>query len=97
MSSPHNRNVGRGVSSRRSAQLPAFCRSRRPTVTVLVSSLSSLRFLVLVGLAVQLSTLLLVIAGPVPPRPKVSTSTVSRFESGTAGGGAAPVTPLAER
>ena len=38
-------------------QLPAFCRTRRPTTTVYVSSLRGLYRL-----------LLLVIAGPVPPR-----------------------------
>jgi len=50
-------------------QLPAFCRSRRPTtVAVTASSLAAMRLLGLLGLTVQLSTLLLVLAGPVPPR-----------------------------
>jgi|694.fasta_scaffold09149_7 hypothetical protein len=50
-------------------QLPVFCRTRRPTtVAVTASSLIALRLLVLLGLAFQLSTLLLVLAGPVPPR-----------------------------
>ena len=49
-------------------QLPAFCRSRRPVVMVTASSIANLRLLVLLGLLFQLSTLLLVIAGPVPPR-----------------------------
>lgn len=48
-------------------QLPAFCRTRRPTATVSVSSLAALQRLVLLVLVFQLSTLLLVIAGPVPP------------------------------
>jgi len=59
------------VSSRgggRRPQLPAFCRTRRPTtVAVSVSSLNALHLLVLLGLLFQLSTLLVVIAGPVPP------------------------------
>ena len=37
-------------------QLPAFCRSRRPTVMVTASSLIGLRGLVLLGLAFQIST-----------------------------------------
>ena len=70
MSSPHNRNVGRGVSSRRSAQLPAFCRSRSSrSQLVSVSNLRNLQRLLLLVLLFQLSTLLLVIAGPLPPRP----------------------------
>ena len=47
---------------------PAFCRTRRPTLLVTASSLVCLRGLVLLVLVFQLSTLLLVIAGPVPPR-----------------------------
>ena len=59
-------------------QLPAFCRSRRPTtVAVTASSLAAMRLLGLLGLTVQLSTLLLVLAGPVPPRPAASTSTIT--------------------
>ena len=60
-------------------QLPAFCRSRRPVVTVTASSITNLRLLVLLGLLFQLSTLLLVIAGPVPPR--VSPATVTNHFS----------------
>ena len=56
-------------------QLPAFCRSRRPTVMVTASSLIGLRGLVLLGLAFQLTTLLVVIAGPVPPRLAPATDT----------------------
>jgi hypothetical protein len=47
-------------------QLPAFCRTRRPTVMVTVSSLAGLRLLVFLVLLFQLSTLLLVLAGPMP-------------------------------
>ena len=53
-----------GVNRRPSPQLPAFCRSRRQiTTTVRVSSLQQLLWLVL---ALQLSTILLLLAGPVP-------------------------------
>jgi hypothetical protein len=79
-------------------QLPAFCRSRRPTtVAVTASSLSCLRGLLLLGLAFQLSTLLLVLAGPVPPRPMSSTNTVFRPDAGTDAGEVPPVTPLSDR
>ena len=89
------------VSSRcggRRPQLPAFCRTRRPTtVAVSVSSLNALRLLVLLGLLFQLSTLLLVLAGPVPPQPLASTNTVFRPDAATDAGEAPPVTPLSER
>ena len=78
-------------------QLPAFCRSRRPTVMVTASSLSCLRGLVLLGLAFQLSTLLLVLAGPVPPRPVSSANTLSRPDAGTDAGEVQPFTPLSDR
>ena len=78
-------------------QLPAFCRSRRPTVMVTASSLAGLRGLVLLGLAFQLSTLLLVLAGPVPPRPMASTNTVFRPDAGTDAGEVPPVTPHSDR
>jgi hypothetical protein len=79
-------------------QLPAFCRTRRPTtVAVTASSLASLRALVLLGLAFQLSTLLLVLAGPVPPRPMASTNTVFRPDAGSDAGDVPPVTPLSDR
>jgi hypothetical protein len=75
-------------------QLPAFCRTRRPTtVAVTPSSLVGLRGLVLLGLLFQLSTLLLVLAGPVPPRPGISANTA--FRSAVAGGSSA--TPLSDR
>jgi hypothetical protein len=78
-------------------QLPAFCRSRRPTVMVTASSLACLRGLVLLGLAFQISTLLLVLAGPVPPRPMASTNTLSRPDAGTDAGEVHHVTPLSDR
>ena len=78
-------------------QLPAFCRSRRPTVMVTASSLACLRGLVVLGLAFQLSTLLLVLAGPVPPRPMASTNTLSRPDAGTDAGEVHHVTPLSDR
>lgn len=56
-----------GISRRPSPQLPAFCRSRRPsTTTVRTSSLQQLNWLLWLVLALQLSTLLLVLADPVP-------------------------------
>ena len=77
----HNAGAWRGRPPHRpSPQLPAFCRSRRPStvaVTVTVSSLAAMRLLGLLGLTLQLSTLLLVLAGPVPPRPAASTSTIT--------------------
>ena len=78
-------------------QLPAFCRTRRPTVMVTASSLAGLRGLVLLGLAFQLSTLLLVLAGPVPPRPMASSNTVFRPDAGIDAGDVPPVTPLSDR
>jgi hypothetical protein len=49
-------------------QLPAFCRTRRPiTTTVRLGSLRQLHWLLWLVLALQLSTVLLVVAGPVPP------------------------------
>ncbi|CAK6692497.1 hypothetical protein BBFGKLBO_01247 [Synechococcus sp. CBW1107] len=48
-------------------QLPAFCRTRRPiTTTVRLSSMRQLQWLLWLVLALQLSTVLLVLAGPVP-------------------------------
>ena len=56
-----------GVTRRPSPQLPAFCRTRRPiTTTVRVTTLQQLLWLLRLVLALQLSTLLLVLAGPVP-------------------------------
>ena len=78
-------------------QLPAFCRSRRPTVMVTASSLSCLRGLVLLGLAFQLSTLLLVLASPVPTRPATSPNALFRSDAGSDAAELPPVTPLSDR
>jgi hypothetical protein len=60
-------------------------------------SLSCLRGLVLLGLAFQLSTLLLALAGPVPTRPVTSPNTVFRSDAGSDAAELTPVTPLSER
>jgi hypothetical protein len=82
--------VGGGRPQGGKPQLPAFCRTRRPTTTVYVSSLRGLYRLLLLVLVFQLSTLLLVIAGPVPPRlmPARATTVFA-----PAAGGASSVTP----
>ncbi|MCP9831006.1 hypothetical protein KBZ14_06310 [Synechococcus sp. HJ21-Hayes] len=96
MAAPHL--VSNGGAQRR-PQLPAFCRTRRPiTVAVSVSSLTALRLLVLVGLLFQLSTLLLVIAGPVPPRLQaVSTNNPFPPAAGVAASGAQSISPSSDR
>ncbi len=84
MGAPH---VTSSRGGGRRPQLPAFCQTRRPTtVAVTASSLVGLRLLLLLGLAFQLSTLLLVLGGPVPPRPMASTNTVSRPDAGSDAG-----------
>ena len=86
------------VNRRPSPQLPAFCRSRRPiTTTVRVGSLQQLQWLLWLVLAIQLSTLLLVLAGPVPPRPMASSNTLFRPDAGTDAGEVPPVTPHSDR
>ena len=96
MAAPHL--VSNGGAGRR-PQLPAFCRTRRPTtVAVTVNSLTSLRLLVLVGLLFQLSTLLLVIAGPVPPRLQaVSTNSPFPPAAGVAASGGQPMSQASDR
>jgi hypothetical protein len=64
---------------------------------VTASSLAGLRGLVLLGLAIQLSTLLLVLAGPVPPRPVGRTNTVFRPVAGADAGDVPTVTSLSDR
>ena len=86
-----------GPPHRPGHQLPGFCHTRRPTVMVTASSLSFLRGLVLLGLAFQLSTLLLVLAGPVPPRPVTSPNTVFHSDAGSDAAELPPVTPLSGR
>ena len=94
----HNTGAWRGRPLHRPGpQLPAFCRTRRPTVMVTASSLAGLRALLLLGLAFQLTTLLLVVVGPVPPRPVTSASTVFCPAAGTDAGEVQPVTPLSDR
>ena len=95
----HNAGAWRGMPPHRpSPQLPAFCRSRRPsTVAVTASSLAAMRLLGLLGLTLQLSTLLLVLAGPVPPRPVASTNTAFHSDAGADAGEVPPVTPLSDR
>ena len=71
MASLHNSNVGSSAPrpQRHQPQLPAFYRTRRPTVTVRVTTLQRLHWLLWLAVALQLSTLLL-LAGPIPPRLK---------------------------
>ena len=94
MASPHVRSNG---AARPRPQLPAFCRSRRPVVTVSVSSLNALRLLVLLGLLFQLSTLLVVIAGPVPPLPVISSSHDLRPDAVSSTAGGPLLQPLSDR
>ncbi len=71
-------HLRQGGQRRPSPQLPAFCRSRRPiTTTVHVSTLQQLLWLLWLVLAIQLSTLLLLLAGPVPPRLGPSSASVA--------------------
>ena len=100
MASLHNSNVGSSAprAQRRQPQLPAFCRTRRPTVTVAVTQRSSASAVAWCcwWLVLQLSTLLLVIAGPVPPRlsPAPATSrTLIAAAAGMTASGSIPVTP----
>jgi len=60
-----------GSPHRPGPQLPAFCRSRRPPVLVTLANLSSLRLLLLVGLLLQICTLLLMLTRP-PARAQLS-------------------------
>jgi len=65
----HPQHPGRTPRPLAQPQLPAFCRTRRPiTTTVRLSSLRQLQWLLWLVLALQLSTVLLVLAGPVPER-----------------------------
>ena len=55
------------VNRRPSPQLPAFCRTRqRSATTVGLSALQHLQWLLWLLLALQLSTILLLLSGPVP-------------------------------
>ena len=82
---------GSSASGRR-VELPAFCRTRRSgTHLVSVNSLRGLYRLLLLVLALQLSTLLLVIAGPVPPRFKEKTGSLPFPEETTSRAARVPV------
>ena len=64
----HPQHPGRPPRPICQPQLPAFCRTRRPiTTTVRLGDLRQLHWLLWLVLALQLSTVLLVVAGPVPP------------------------------
>ena len=64
----HPQHPGRTPRPMAQPQLPAFCRTRRPiTTSVRLSDLRHLQCLLWLVLALQLSTVLLVVAGPVPP------------------------------
>ena len=105
-------NLGPGTwkgatSHRPGPQLPAFCRSRRPTVLVALTSLSSLQRQLLLVLLCQLGTALLVIARPLLPSLTAASATATKATpkldrshadsaSGTAAG-VAPVKPLSGR
>ena len=63
----HPQHPGRAPRPIPQPQLPAFCRTRRPiTTTVRLGDLRQLHWLLWLVLALQLSTVLLVVAGPVP-------------------------------
>ena len=64
----HPQHPGRAPRPIPQPQLPAFCRTRRPiTTTVRLGDLKLLLWLLWLVLALQLSTVLLVLAGPLPP------------------------------
>ena len=70
----HPQHPGRTPRPIAQPQLPAFCRTRRPiTTTVQVMSLRQLHWLLWLVLTFQLSTVLLVLAGPVPRPPAATT------------------------
>ncbi len=70
----HPQHPGRTPRPMAQPQLPAFCRTRRPiTTTVRLGDLRQLQWLLWLVLALQLSTVLLVLAGPVP-RPLAATT-----------------------
>jgi hypothetical protein len=64
----HPQHPGRTPRPTGTPQLPAFCRTRRHiTTSVRLGDLRQLQWLLWLVLAFQLSTVLLVLAGPVPP------------------------------
>ena len=101
----HHTNIRLGARGS-SPQLPAFCRTRRQiTTNVRVSSLQQLQWLLWLLLALQLSTLLLLLSGPVPAprRPQAGAAFAATGESPLGGfahkaiasgtGAAAPTVP----
>ena len=80
--------VGGGRFHQGQPQLPAFCRSLRPSTTVHVSSLRCLHRLLWLVLLAQLSTLLLLIAAALPLR-LMPLPVASRSSLGSATGMAA--------
>ncbi len=63
----YHQHPGRTSRPLAQPQLPAFCRTRRPiTTTLRLSSLRQLQWLLWLVLALQLSTILLILAGPLP-------------------------------
>ena len=91
----------RGASAQRpGTHLPGFCRNQRPPVLVKVTSSFGLgcRLLLLLGVLLQISTLLLVIAGPVPPRltPATASNADRPNASPSAVGALSTVTPLSQ-
>ena len=65
----HPQHPGRTPRPMGQPQLPSFCRRHRPiSTTVRLSSLRQLQWLLWLVLDFQLSTVLLVLAGPVPPQ-----------------------------
>ena len=71
--------------------MPAFCRTRRPiTTTVRVSSLQQLLWLQWLVLALQLSTILLLLAGPLsaPTREQADAPLTAAAAAASAGSGA---------
>ena len=96
---PHPATWRGGSAQHPAPHLPGFCRSQRPPVLVTVTSNFGMgcRLLLLFGVLLQLSTLLLVIAGPVPPRPMASTNSVFRPAAGTDADEVPPVKPFPDR
>ena len=94
MGSPHVRSNGAAGPR---PQLPAFCRTRRPTSRHGHRQQPQLASAGPVGLLFQLSTLLLVIAGPLPPRPVISSSHDFRPDAVSSAAGVPLLQPLSDR
>lgn len=89
-SSPAHR--GSSASGRR-VELPAFCRTRRSGIHLVgAGNLRGLYSLLLLVLVLQLSTLLLVIAGPVPPQFREKTGSLPLPEETASRAARVPVT-----